>query len=39
VVLNPVVVVDPPMAVPATVGVVTGVLGTLLALRWRRSRR
>ncbi|MEV4054138.1 YhjD/YihY/BrkB family envelope integrity protein [Amycolatopsis sp. NPDC049688] len=39
VVLKPVVVVDPPMAVPATVGVVTGVLGTLLALRWRRTRR
>ncbi len=39
VVLKPVVVVDPPLAVPATVGVVTGVLGTLLALRLRRSRR
>jgi len=38
VVLEPVVVVDPPIAVPATVGVVTGVLGTLLALKWRRSR-
>jgi membrane protein len=36
VVLKPVVVVDPPMAVPATVGVVTGVLATLLALWWRR---
>lgn len=36
--LKPVVVVDPPIAVPATVGIVTGVLGTLLALRWRRSR-
>jgi membrane protein len=37
-VLEPVIVVDPPVAVPATVGVVTGVVGTLLALRWRRSR-
>ncbi len=36
--LRLVVAAEPSPALPAAVGVLTGVLGTLLALRWRRSR-
>jgi len=36
--LRPVIAAESSPALPAAVGVLTGVVGTLLALRWRRSR-